>query len=299
MGESAGICGRIAAAVMAWPGVERAPHRFGGIEFRLGKRELGHLHGDALVDLPFPRKVRDELVAQGRARPHHVLPDSGWVSFWMESPDDVERAIALFRLAGSAASRQWCVTAPRTSSRLTREAASRRGRTLRSVLHRRAGPTGLVRPRPPARRPCSWSRAVRIVRKPCSISCRTTSRPIPRFAPVTRASRRSSDTGPLVRILGDYVPAAVWDRSGKDPSSWLTDTSATRSAIERPNHTAAEGGGPEQDDGFLRQPTRSLRASSRQVRADGLDRIRPGCAIGSERPPRSTRRPRKRDGSAG
>ena len=27
--------------------------------------------------------------------------------------------------------------------------------------------------------------AVRIVRKPCSISCRTTSRPIPRFAPVT------------------------------------------------------------------------------------------------------------------
>ena len=90
---------RIAEAVMEWPGVERAPHRFGGTEFRLGKRELGHLHGDALVDLPFPRKVRDELVAAGRARPHHVLPDSGWVSFSIESPDDVERAIALFRHA--------------------------------------------------------------------------------------------------------------------------------------------------------------------------------------------------------
>ena len=89
----------IAAAVMAWPGVERFPHRFGGVEFRLGKRELGHLHGDALVDLPFPRTVRDELVAAGRARPHHVLPDSGWVSFWIESPGDVERAIALLRLA--------------------------------------------------------------------------------------------------------------------------------------------------------------------------------------------------------
>jgi hypothetical protein len=90
---------RIAEAVLAWPGVEQASHRFGGIEFRLGRRELGHLHGDALVDLPFPRKVRDELVAQGRARPHHVLPDSGWVSFWIESPDDVERAIWLLRLA--------------------------------------------------------------------------------------------------------------------------------------------------------------------------------------------------------
>jgi hypothetical protein len=90
---------RIAQALATWPGVEQAPHRFGGIEFRLGKRELGHLHGDALVDLPFPRRVRDELVAQGRARPHHVLPDSGWISFWIESPGDVEHAIALLRLA--------------------------------------------------------------------------------------------------------------------------------------------------------------------------------------------------------
>ena len=82
-----------------WPGVEQAPHRFGGIEFRFGKRELGHLHGDALADLPFPRAVRDELIAAGRARPHHVLPDSGWVSFRIESPGDVENAIELFRLA--------------------------------------------------------------------------------------------------------------------------------------------------------------------------------------------------------
>jgi Family of unknown function (DUF5519) len=99
MDDRVGVGEGIAAAVMAWPGVERAPHRFGGVELRLGKRELGHLHGDTLVDLPFPREVRDELVAAGRARPHHVLPDSGWVSFWIESPEDIEHAIALFRLA--------------------------------------------------------------------------------------------------------------------------------------------------------------------------------------------------------
>jgi hypothetical protein len=85
--------------VTSWPHVEQAPHRFGGIEFRVGKRELGHLHGDRLADLPFPRRLRDELVAAGRAAPHHVLPDSGWVSFRIESADDVERAISLFRLA--------------------------------------------------------------------------------------------------------------------------------------------------------------------------------------------------------
>jgi hypothetical protein len=89
---------RIAAEVSGWPGVTSAPHRFGGTEFRLGRRELGHLHGDRFADLPFPRRVRDELVAAGRARPHHVLPDSGWVTAPIRS-DDVEPVIELFRMA--------------------------------------------------------------------------------------------------------------------------------------------------------------------------------------------------------
>jgi hypothetical protein len=89
---------RIIATVGSWPGVESAPHRFGGVEFRLGRRELGHLHGDRLADLPFPRRVRDELIAAGRAEPHHVLPDSGWVSFRIRSEADVDAAIELFHM---------------------------------------------------------------------------------------------------------------------------------------------------------------------------------------------------------
>jgi hypothetical protein len=90
---------RITAAVRSWTDVEVGAHRFGGVEFRVGRRELGHLHGDRIADLPFPRCVRDELIAAGRARPHHVLPESGWVTFPIGEPDDVERAIGLFRLA--------------------------------------------------------------------------------------------------------------------------------------------------------------------------------------------------------
>ena len=89
---------RISAEVLSWPGVTTAPHRFGGVEFRLGRRELGHLHGDRLADLPFPRRVRDALVAEGRARPHHVLPDTGWVSVPISSDADAEGVIELFRL---------------------------------------------------------------------------------------------------------------------------------------------------------------------------------------------------------
>ena len=88
---------RIRAAVAAWPGMSEAPHRFGGVEFRLGTREIGHLHGDRLLDVPFPKRVRDELVAAGLARPHHVLPESGWISFPIAAEADVAAAIALLR----------------------------------------------------------------------------------------------------------------------------------------------------------------------------------------------------------
>ena len=58
----------IAREVLSWPGVTKGRHRFGGTEFRCGHRELGHLHGSRLADLPFPLLVRDELVVRRPCR---------------------------------------------------------------------------------------------------------------------------------------------------------------------------------------------------------------------------------------
>ena len=88
---------RVTDAVTSWPGVTVQTHRFGGVEYGIGKREIGHIHGDHLVDIPFPKKVRDAIVAAGRAQPHHILPDTGWVSFYLRQESDVEQAIALLR----------------------------------------------------------------------------------------------------------------------------------------------------------------------------------------------------------
>jgi hypothetical protein len=88
----------IARELMRWPGVTAAPHRFGGVEFRFGRKELGHVHGDRLADLPFTVRIRRELVASGRAVPHHVLPESGWVSRWIDGSGDVAAVLELFRL---------------------------------------------------------------------------------------------------------------------------------------------------------------------------------------------------------
>jgi hypothetical protein len=88
----------IVQEVASWPGVSKGRHRFGGTELRYQGRELGHLHGSRLADLPFPLLVREDLVAAGRAEPHHVHPESGWVSYFIHDRDDIARVVALFRL---------------------------------------------------------------------------------------------------------------------------------------------------------------------------------------------------------
>ena len=87
---------KIRNEVASWEGVTIHQHRFGGVEFRLRSRELGHLH-ETIADLPFPRQIRDELIASGRARPHHVLPNSGWITAPITTPTQVGDVIKLFR----------------------------------------------------------------------------------------------------------------------------------------------------------------------------------------------------------
>jgi hypothetical protein len=88
---------RIVSAVSKWEGVTAEPHRFGGTEFRVGRREIGHIHGDLWADIPFPMQVRNQLLQEQKAEPHHILPESGWVTFRIREDRDVERAIELFK----------------------------------------------------------------------------------------------------------------------------------------------------------------------------------------------------------
>jgi hypothetical protein len=92
-----GASKQIVETLLTWDRIEAHPHRFGGTEFRIGKREIGHIHGDSLVDIPFPKKVRDEIVVAGEASPHHILPESGWVSFYLKVDGDVQKAIDLLK----------------------------------------------------------------------------------------------------------------------------------------------------------------------------------------------------------
>ena len=79
--------------------IQRRPHRFGGVGFFVGTTEIGHLHGNGLLDLFVGKSFRTEQIRQGRALPHHVFPESGWISFWVRRPADIARALELFEIA--------------------------------------------------------------------------------------------------------------------------------------------------------------------------------------------------------
>jgi MFS family permease len=84
--------------ILSWPGVTSNPYQYGGVEFHVNKREMGHIHGEKLADLPFPIKLRKEIIASGKALPHIIYPESMWVSYVIHSEEDIPKIIDLFRL---------------------------------------------------------------------------------------------------------------------------------------------------------------------------------------------------------
>ena len=89
---------RIVRAVTSWDGITTQIGGFGETEFYVNGRMIGHVHGDHQADIPFPRKIRDQLVAEGRTGPHHVHPDSGWTTRYIHTDTDAEAVIELLRI---------------------------------------------------------------------------------------------------------------------------------------------------------------------------------------------------------
>jgi hypothetical protein len=90
---------RITEEVTSWPGVEAGPGDRGEFSFKVGRREIGHLHGDHALHIGFPKAVWNELYEQGRIDYHPVFPGKpGYASRRIETAADVDDVIALLRL---------------------------------------------------------------------------------------------------------------------------------------------------------------------------------------------------------
>ena len=92
-----GANARITAEVTSWPGIEATTGSRGEWSFRLGKREIGHLHGDRVAHFGFPRAQWAELMASGRVTEHPVMHE-GWAARDIADEDDLHDVVALLRL---------------------------------------------------------------------------------------------------------------------------------------------------------------------------------------------------------
>ena len=94
--------------VLSWPGVSKETHRGGlgqggfrvppAIVYKFGRRALGHIHDTGVADLAFPREIHDELISDGRAKPHGA-GFAGVVSYHIREPEDVPGVVELFRMS--------------------------------------------------------------------------------------------------------------------------------------------------------------------------------------------------------
>jgi hypothetical protein len=83
----------------SWPGVAAVNGDRGELSLRIGRREIGHLHGDRSAHFGFPKEVAAELKEQGRLGPHPAFPDKlQWGARRIASDDDIRDVIAMLRL---------------------------------------------------------------------------------------------------------------------------------------------------------------------------------------------------------
>ncbi len=94
-----GASKQITDEVTSWAGVEAGPGRRGEFAFRVGRREIGHLHGDHAAHFTFPKPVWSELMRQGRIEPHPVFPTArGPAARRIRTADDVADVLDLMRM---------------------------------------------------------------------------------------------------------------------------------------------------------------------------------------------------------
>jgi hypothetical protein len=90
---------QITEEVTSWAGVESGWGRRGEFAFKVGAREVGHLHGNHAAHFFFPRDVWQHLFDDGRIVHHPVFPDrEGPAARRIEDQSDIDDVIELMRL---------------------------------------------------------------------------------------------------------------------------------------------------------------------------------------------------------
>ncbi len=87
----------IESEILSWENTSASIHKFGGLQFDVKNKEIGHIHGNGLLDILFSREIKMDLLKNGSVKEHHTFKDSGWISFLIRKEEDKKYAIELLR----------------------------------------------------------------------------------------------------------------------------------------------------------------------------------------------------------
>ncbi len=106
---------RITEEVTSWSGVEAGPGERGEYSFKIGRRGIGHLHGDRAMHTGFPKRLWTKLHDEGRIDYHPVFPGKpGYAARKIETEEDVRDVIELLRLNYDRAVERYGLPKPRS-----------------------------------------------------------------------------------------------------------------------------------------------------------------------------------------
>jgi len=97
----------VESEVLGWPCLSKETGRGGPGQggfwvspftvYRFVRRALGHVHHDGAADLTFPREIHDEVISDGRVKPHGAGLASV-VSYHIRELEDVTECVERFRM---------------------------------------------------------------------------------------------------------------------------------------------------------------------------------------------------------
>lgn len=85
----------IEQVVLSWEGTSLKMHKYGGVQFDVKSKEIGHIHSNGLLDILFKREIKLQLIKEGKVQDHHTFSKSGWISFYIKNDSDKKYAIKL------------------------------------------------------------------------------------------------------------------------------------------------------------------------------------------------------------
>jgi len=89
----------VRSEVLSWDGTSESRHKYGGTQFDYYGKEIGHVHGNGILDILLSKNIKEHLLAEGKIKDHHLFAETGWISFYITKKEDEAHAIKLLRLA--------------------------------------------------------------------------------------------------------------------------------------------------------------------------------------------------------